>query len=185
MRRFALAVVAVWVAAALAPPPAEAHGYAPCGDGVAMKYIFPDSYYYFTPGIWTTTKINAVDAAASSIRNNTDFDWYKSTSYEVVWDDLGSSDTSVAGYTTWNYSCSTHKIWPGALFINFPHFTGGHSTSQSAYQCVALHEFGHMMALAHNTVTSIMKQPHTSRCHSSLITSVQSHDISDINAKYP
>jgi hypothetical protein len=91
----------------------------------------------------------------------------------------------VAGWSAWFNNCSTHKISPSALYLNFPHFTGTHSTSQAAYQCAALHEFGHMMALAHNSVGSIMKQPHPSRCHSGTIIVVTSHDIADINAKYP
>jgi hypothetical protein len=39
---------------------------------------------------------------------------------------------------------------------------------------------------AHNDLTySILRQGHYSRCHNTLIKTLQSHGISDINFKYP
>lgn len=184
-RSRALSTLLLSVTAAVAlSQPASAHNYAPCGDGIPMKYVFPNAYYYIG-GSWNSTQKAAVNAAAGSI-SSTDFDWWlDSVQYEVLWGNLNSSDTSVAGFASWINNCSTHKITASALYLNFPHFSGSHSTSQSAYQCAALHEFGHIMTLEHNSVTSMMKQPHTSRCHNGIIIAVTSHDRADIDAKYP
>jgi hypothetical protein len=101
----------------------------------------------------------------------------------VIWDNLGDPDFVIAGWAEMFVSCSTRTFTWGLLYFNFPHFNQS-SHTQDQKQCTAIHEMGHGVGLAYNTLTSIMKGEHTSKCHSTLINTLQSHDTSDLNAKY-
>ncbi len=101
----------------------------------------------------------------------------------MLWYNLGSSDTSIAGATSLLVNCSTHTMTAGSFYYNFPHFNAT-SHTYNQYRCTAIHENGHGMGFDHNTLTSILLIPHSTRCHDQLIYTLQTHDKNDINNRY-
>lgn len=166
--------------------PAAAHDWNYCGDGIAIRWP-GSSVYYRHNYVWAGQYLTAIDNAATEF-NRSDFDFLLSSSsdpstYSLYWYDYNSSDTSIAGVTSLNVNCSTHRITSGNLYINFPHFSASsHTTDQ--IQCTTIHEFGHAAGYDHNSTTSILYQGHNQRCHSWLIKTLQTHDYSDINNRY-
>jgi hypothetical protein len=137
---------------------------------------------------WDSDWKTAITNARNSI-NTTDFDYITPASgpSQANWFDLNSSDTNIAGQAAISYDCAPNpnKLTSLSLYANFPHFSACcyiHGSAQK--QCTAIHELGHGVGLEHNSETSIMLTSHITRCHSSLITTVQSHDTFDINLKY-
>lgn len=173
-RLLALASASGLAAILVTAPPAQAHEYS-----CSVRWASASQTYYH-PLVWAPKYVNAIGNAAASIRT-TDFDWNYSSSSATQWRDLASSDTSIAGQTSVTSDCANHRIVAVALYLNFPHLS---NHTQDQIQCTAIHEFGHGAGLAHNTLTSIMNADHAYRCHNLLIKTVQSHDVSDLNAKY-
>jgi predicted Zn-dependent protease len=174
-----LAGLAHWTA-----PSASAHNWNYCGDGGAIRWAGTSTSYYHNY-VWAGQYLNAIDNGANQF-NRSDFDFNLvpyNQPYTLAWYDYGSSDTSLAGVTSLSVNCSTHTITSGSLYINFAHFTAS-SHTQAQIQCTTIHEFGHAAGFDHNATTSILLQGHNQRCHSSLITTLQSHDYSDINGRY-
>ncbi|MDQ3879999.1 MAG: hypothetical protein M3295_02825 [Chloroflexota bacterium] len=153
-----------------------------CGDGAAIRWSGTSVGYYY-PATWSAATRAAIDNAVFEF-NKADFDYFRtSSSAPVQWLDLGSSDTSVAGATYLSVNCSTHRIAVASLYFNFPHFTAS-SHPAARRQCTAIHEMGHGVGFDHNTLTSILYIDHRQRCHSWTITTLRSHDVSDINTRY-
>lgn len=191
-----VAVVSLLIAGGLQSG-AGAHNYpsfegktGPCNKSVKWSGA-SQTYYLASP--WAVSIQNGVRNAAASITNGTDFNWTHSFSSPNTVTNLNSSDTSLAGLTSWpgpNCTPTPGIITKAYMYFNLPHFNSGHGTSgsttwQNYLQCTMIHEFGHGLGLAHNQVSpSMMYATHTPRCHTNSWRTVQPHDVSDINAKY-
>lgn len=189
-----MSVVAVIVAWA---GPAGAHNYpgsdghpGPCGKSIKWGTA-SHSYYY--PLVVHPDIASGISNAASNMNAATQFTWTYSSSSPNTWTNLLSSDTSIAGatdYVSVNCTPTPGAIARVAFYYNSPHFSSGHgdagtTTRKNAYQCTAVHEFGHGTGLAHNaTSPSIMYTNHATRCHTNQWRTVQPHDVSDIDTKY-
>lgn len=140
---------------------------------------------YDYPNEWPQSYKDAVDTSGTNFTNNSEFDFYKrsATEAEFRWGNLNSSDTSIAGKVTFDYSCSLGLAYGFTAYMNFPHFdSSSHSYDQK--RCTAIHELAHVAAFGHNDVTSVLDTPHTYRCHTVTIKTLQTHDVSDIDSKY-
>lgn len=185
-KQLALGASALTIVAALGTAsPTVAHEYPYCGGGKTFKSY---AHSYNPPDGWPQGMKDAVDLSATNMTNNSHYNWNKvNSNADAPWRDLGSSDTSVAGATSYNVDCGTSpkKIYNITLYMNFPHFDATtHSLERK--RCTAIHEFGHAAALEHNNLGSgsIMHDGHSWRCHEVLVYTIQTHDNNDINAKY-
>lgn len=145
-----------------------------------------------------------IDNGADGWTNKTKFTYYlapaTSASVAVNVNDYGATDYLALGvpgpnayggtYTygtvqinagwlnTRHYNCAT----PGAASCDYP------ADSNSERRCVATHELGHIIGLAHTGDSpgyqSIMNPLHGKRCHTWAIVSPQQHDIDDVQALY-
>lgn len=165
----------------------SAHETNACGDGQPTRWRNASTSQGY-PSSWPVSYQDAIVGATTQF-NTSDFDWFtdSQSSAKAQWGDLNNtSNTGLAGSMTGPVDCSTNPNYFQAVYLyyNFPHFNASaHTTAQK--QCTAIHEMGHGVGLADNTFSpSIMYSNHNTRCHSSLITSLQSHDLSDINGKY-
>jgi hypothetical protein len=183
MRRAVVGTIALaMVAGSLSV--SRAHELDSCG-GATMKSF---SHSYNFPDGWPQGMKDAVRMSAENMTNNSHYNWNKvNSNAEVPWKDLGSSDTSIAGRTTWLAWCGTSpkKITDVNAYMNFSHFDATtHSLERK--RCTAIHEFGHAAAFGHNNLGSgsILHDGHNWRCHEVLVYTIQTHDNNDINAKY-
>jgi hypothetical protein len=157
-----------------------------CGDG--LPYRWSGTSMSQNIGGVDTVYRNAITAAQSNF-NLSDFKYSSSTTSGTIWwSNLNSQDTSTAGATRLTVDCGTHRITAANMYFNYPHFAAS-AHDDWARQCTAIHELGHGVGLAHNSLlstsgTSIMYGVHADRCHSYSIVALQPHDTSDINAKY-
>lgn len=177
-KRLVLATVAGCLLLGSLSVAASAHE--PC----STSYAKAQEHKYDYPNEWNDSNKAGIDRAAANISNNSPYYFTKvsATEAEFRWGDYGSSDTSLAGYTDRTIFCTAAYIDIIALYYNFAHFQGTHSGDEK--QCIAIHEFGHGMGVEHNSLTSIEYQPHSTRCHSWLIKTLQPHDVGDIDFKY-
>ncbi len=160
-----------------------AHNWNICGDGIPVRW-YGTSTSHWWPTSWDSSYQAAIQQAASNF-NTSDFDYYwaASTSALMIWGDLNYPDTNVAGATSIYVNCATHIIQSGSFYFNFPHFNASpHTVNQKT--CTAIHELGHGAGFDHNSLYSILYADHKQRCHSWLITSLQTHDYQDINSRY-
>lgn len=175
------------IALSLVSPAATvwAHETNACGDGQPTRWQNTSTSMGY-PGSWTLSYRNGIIGAQTSF-NSSDFDYItdSQSSALVQWGDLNSPNTNVAGSMTGPVNCSTNPNYFQAVYLyyNFPHFNAtNHNTSHK--QCVAIHEMGHGVGLAHNELTSINRTNEVTQCHNNSWNTLQSHDVSDINGKY-
>ena len=185
-RKIACGSCALMIVTALgAGTPSGAHEYSYCGGGKTFKSY---AHSYNPPDGWPQGMKDAVDLSAQNMTNNSHYNWNKvNSNADAPWRNLGSSDTSIAGQASFQVDCnpSPKKIFDITLYMNFPHFDAvQHSLERK--RCTAIHEFGHAAALDHNSLGSgsIMHGNHHWRCHEVLVYQIQTHDNTDINAKY-
>jgi hypothetical protein len=179
-------VVGVW-ALILATPTGStvsAHNEL-CPDGQPIRWAGTWATHWW-PISWDASYQNAIANGTTNF-NTSDFDWFwtsDDTTADVVWANYNNPDLTIAGANLMFRNCTTHTFYGGVMYFNFPHFNAS-SHTQGQKQCTSIHEQGHGVGLDHNDVfTSIMKVPHSQRCHVQLIDILYSHDVSDINAKY-
>lgn len=153
-----------------------------CGNTNLTKY-----YRSFENITWSNTWSSSWQTAFENARvefNASQFTWFRGGP-PIGWQNLNSSDTTIAGGTIYRrVTCGAPNLIQEAdLYVNVPHFQASpHTTGQR--HCVAIHEMGHVVGLGHNTITSIMNEPHSHRCHYWEIKKLQPHDISDIDFRY-
>ena len=184
LRRTLAFVAAVIAATALLPQvPAIAHTWNLCGDGRQVKWP-TSTTTVSSPSSWDSSYQQALSGAQGSF--NTSHFAYRSATPQTAlayWNDLNNPDTNIAGAASDLVACSTHSITVVSLYFNFPHFNAtAHSVAQK--QCTAIHEMAHGVGFDHNAEFSVLYTDHGQRCHNWLITTLQGHDYSDINAVY-
>lgn len=174
----------------LVATPASAHNWDRCGDGHATRWPTTSTSRYYSSS-WPSSYTAGIRNAESSF-NQSDFDYYSAsvTSALVTWRDYNSSDTGIAGATYISADCSRHTIGAATLYYNFPHFSD-YPHSVNAYTCTAIHEMTHGVGFDHNLLTnssgapvSVLYQYHGTRCHNSVVYTMQSHDFYDVNGRY-
>lgn len=183
MTRAAVSLVLLMIlGAGSAITPAQAHNTTGCSGknsrwpGTSATYAYPTS--------WSFNYRNGITTAASRI-NGADFTWTYNSGSGNVWGNWGSNDVFIAGYaqTWWNCGATYAEIYRALMYYNFPHWQASPHVADQ-YTCTAIHEFGHGLGLAHNSVTSVLNTDHDVQCHINQWSSRQAHDTSDINALY-
>lgn len=184
----ALSVVTLLVVALLQAP-SSAHRYR-CTDGHALQDS-TSSRTFDIPSKWPDQWKKAIKKAASDIGVETQYEWrFDSTSAFTQWAELGSTDPSIAGATSFrNDGCAgdhSHVRTVGTFYRNKEH-AGAYNEGFARKVCTAIHEFGHGSILDHVGTTnyrSVMYADHWKRCHDWTVDDTASHDVDDVNSLY-
>ena len=104
MRRLAVGGIPILMIVALLGGSGNAHELPECGGATIESF----AHTYNPPDSWPQGMKDAVDLSAQNMTNNSQYNWTKVTSNaDAPWANLNSSDTSIAGRTTFTYWCST------------------------------------------------------------------------------
>lgn len=157
--------------------------------GPSGHLTWPSAWaYYHRPSSLTDKQKAAIDGAADTIEANSPFTWYvvaaSSGPRLVVWrlDTTSLADTA-GGATSGGDGTCNGRDWARA-WLGQAHLRAETHTTREI-QCIAIHEFGHIMNFTDVTTGStIMLNPHPTRCHNLLIDALTKRDRDDLEHIY-
>ena len=189
------AALAALVMVVMTAPPSQSHFLGGRWGGTSYGYTVNLNGHARFDGpiadagrVWTNRTVftvSRVSAQSATVWGSVSASYYD-------WIGLGvpGPNPEYGKYTYGNFYISS--VWlnhrhfncanPGAAACDYP------KDSDSQLECVASHEMGHVMGLAHTEATigykAIMHPNHGTRCHAWAIIGSQAHDTGDIAALY-